>query len=130
MSSSSVQNVSAALRDAANAAVALGRVVNTLSDVLNSIANVEARLQALELAIHHATPVEARGNRERLDFQPTVRGEMRSHVDTNTAARLLGRASQTLRKWACYEDGPLRPVRVNGRLAWPVADIRQLLNDV
>jgi hypothetical protein len=33
-----------------------------------------------------------------------------------------------LRKWACYEDGPLHPVRVNGRLAWPVADILCLLN--
>nr|WP_229217667.1 helix-turn-helix domain-containing protein [Massilia forsythiae] len=54
--------------------------------------------------------------------------DTRSHVDTNTAAGLLGRTPQTLRKWACYEDGPLRPVRVNGRLAWPVADIRRLLN--
>ncbi|MCS0631650.1 DNA-binding protein [Telluria mixta] len=53
---------------------------------------------------------------------------MRSHVDTKTAADLLGRTPQTPRKWACYEDGPLRPMRVNGRLAWAVADIRLLLH--
>jgi hypothetical protein len=25
------------------------------------------------------------------------------------------------------EDGPIRPLRVNGRLAWPVAEIRRVL---
>lgn len=25
------------------------------------------------------------------------------------------------------ENGPLRPIRVHGRLAWPVAEIRRLL---
>nr|WP_143054646.1 helix-turn-helix domain-containing protein [Massilia timonae] len=54
---------------------------------------------------------------------------MGSHVDTTTAARLLRRTPQTLRKWACYEDGPLRPVRISGRLAWAVADIRRLLSN-
>ena len=24
------------------------------------------------------------------------------------------------------EDGPLRPLRINGRLAWPVAEIRRI----
>ncbi|WP_426173175.1 hypothetical protein [Massilia sp. TWR1-2-2] len=39
----------------------------------------------------------------------------------------MNRKEQTLRKWACYEDGPIRPIRINGRLAWRVADIRNLL---
>ena len=36
---------------------------------------------------------------------------------------------QTLRGWACAEtfDAGLRPVRINGRLAWPVAGIRAAL---
>ena len=53
--------------------------------------------------------------------------ENRTAVDTKTAAYHLNRAQQTLRIWACFENGPLRPLRVNGRLAWPVADIRRLL---
>jgi hypothetical protein len=42
----------------------------------------------------------------------------------------LGRAPQTLRLWACSEDGPLRPLRINGRLAWPVGELRRLLGVV
>lgn len=53
--------------------------------------------------------------------------EMRSAINTNEAAFHLGRSPQTLRKWACYEDGPLRPIRIHGRLAWPVAQIKELL---
>jgi hypothetical protein len=53
--------------------------------------------------------------------------ERRTHVDIACAAYHLGRKPQTLRVWASSETGPLRPVRVNGRLAWPVADIRRVL---
>ncbi|MES2024478.1 MAG: DNA-binding protein [Pseudomonadota bacterium] len=54
--------------------------------------------------------------------------ENRTVIDTNEAAFHLGRKPQTLRKWACNEDGPLRPIRIHGRLAWPVADIKRLLD--
>ena len=54
--------------------------------------------------------------------------ENRSHVDTSCAAFHLTRKAQTLRAWACLENGPLRPVRIMNRLAWSVADIRRLLN--
>ena len=53
--------------------------------------------------------------------------ETRIVVDTATAAFHLNRRPQTLRAWACYEDGPIRPKRVNGRLAWPVATLRSIL---
>lgn len=54
--------------------------------------------------------------------------ESRTHLTTEQAAQLLGRRCQTLRVWACYESkAPLRPVRVNGRLAWPVGEIARLL---
>lgn len=58
-------------------------------------------------------------------FQPleTVR---RPAVDTEAAAFYLNRRPQTLRIWAMGK-GPIQPIRVHGRLAWPVADIRRLL---
>lgn len=49
-------------------------------------------------------------------------------VKTDAAAYYLNRKSQTLRAWACLENGPIRPVRINGRLAWPVSAINALLN--
>ncbi len=59
-------------------------------------------------------------------FTPLSR-ETRTHLTTAHAAFHLGRAQQTLRIWACNESGPLRPVRVNGRLAWPVSEIKRVL---
>ena len=57
----------------------------------------------------------------------SLAAETRAAVDTATAAYHLNRQPQTLRGWACLENGPLRPVRVHGRLAWNVADLRRLL---
>jgi hypothetical protein len=61
------------------------------------------------------------------DFPPLDQ-ENRTHVETSCAAFHLTRKAQTLRAWACFENGPLRPFRIMGRLAWSVADIRSLLN--
>lgn len=52
--------------------------------------------------------------------------ETRSNLPTTEAAYHLNRAQQTLRLWAMREDGPIRPLRINGRLAWPVARIKEL----
>jgi len=46
---------------------------------------------------------------------------------TSEAARYINRKPQTLRKWACLETGPIRPIRINGRLAWRVSDLESLL---
>lgn len=53
--------------------------------------------------------------------------ETRTAVDTATAAYHLSRRPQTLRGWACREDGPLRPIRLHGRLAWRTEDLRRVL---
>jgi len=53
--------------------------------------------------------------------------ETRAALPTDEAAHHLSRAPQTLRLWACLENGPLRPIRVHGRLAWPVAELRRVL---
>ncbi|MFY9184945.1 MAG: hypothetical protein WBJ45_05615 [Limnohabitans sp.] len=47
-------------------------------------------------------------------------------VDTEAAAYYLNRRPQTLRIWAMREH-PIRPIRIHGRLAWPVADIKRVL---
>ena len=53
--------------------------------------------------------------------------ETRTALPTAEAAGHLSRAQQTLRIWAMREDGPIRPIRVHGRLAWPVAEIKRVL---
>ena len=58
---------------------------------------------------------------------PTLESVTRPAVDTASAAHYLNRRPQTLRGWACHEDGPIRPVRINGRLAWKVSDLRRVL---
>ena len=58
---------------------------------------------------------------------PDLLTEKRPAVNTAAAAYYLLKRPQTLRGWACFEDGPLRPLRINGRLAWPVGEIKKLL---
>lgn len=53
--------------------------------------------------------------------------ETRASITTREAAHHLSRQVQTLHIWACKENGPIRPIRVNGRLAWPVAEIKKIL---
>lgn len=54
--------------------------------------------------------------------------ETRPTVATAAAAHYLHLASQTLRIYASKESGPLRPIRINGRLHWKTEDIRRLLS--
>lgn len=56
-----------------------------------------------------------------------LQNETRTAIPTAEAAFHLGREPQTLRVWACRENGPIRPLRVHGRLAWPTDAIRALL---
>jgi hypothetical protein len=62
------------------------------------------------------------------DFVP-LHLETRTHVSTAVLCRHLNRKEQTARGWASAGTYPpgLRPVRCNGRLAWPVAGIRAAL---
>lgn len=53
--------------------------------------------------------------------------ETRTHIPTSDAAFYLNRRPQTLRSWASAENGPILPIRIQGRLAWPVFAIRALL---
>ena len=64
------------------------------------------------------------------DSQASLADIARSTLTTREAAYHLNRAQQTLRLWACRENGPIRPLRINGRLAWRVSDIRRLVEAV
>lgn len=69
--------------------------------------------------------------------QPHARMRQEQHVPleqiarpmltTAEAAYYLNRQPQTLRIWACKDGGPIRPVRLHGRLGWPVSEIRRYL---
>jgi hypothetical protein len=52
--------------------------------------------------------------------------EVRSAVPTGEAAIHLSRTPETLRQWAS-KGGPIQPVRVRGRLLWPVVELRRIL---
>lgn len=60
---------------------------------------------------------------------PPLEQVTRPTVPTAAAAYYLNRQPQTLRSWASAEpEGAIRPLRIMGRLAWPVAGIRALLS--
>jgi hypothetical protein len=61
-------------------------------------------------------------------FQPVALAlETRAALPTPEAAYHLNRAAQTLRLWAMRNDGPVKCLRVGGRLQWPVADIKRVM---
>ena len=59
-------------------------------------------------------------------FQP-LEQVTRPTVPTNQAAYYVNRRPQSLRAWASLENGPIRPIRINGRLAWPIDQIKMLM---
>lgn len=71
----------------------------------------------------HSTETRKQSERQ---YTPLAQ-EQRTHVDTGTAAHHLNRQPQTLRGWHCHGHFPtegLRPLVLNGRLAWSVAAIK------
>ena len=79
----------------------------------------------MHTATHHSTEARERTS-VALNFPP-LESVTRPAVDTAAAAYYLNRRPQTLRCWASRENGPLRPLRINGRLAWPVVELRRVL---
>ena len=50
-----------------------------------------------------------------------------SQTVEGAAAFYLNDHPRPLRGHACHEDGPIRQLRITGRLAWPVAKPRSVL---
>lgn len=57
---------------------------------------------------------------------PPLEQVNRPTVTTEQAAHYLNRRPQTLRIWA-MGSGPIQPLRINGRLAWPVVELKRVL---
>jgi hypothetical protein len=49
-------------------------------------------------------------------------------MTTAEAAAALNRKPHTLNRWAWSNTGPLQPIRINRRLAWPTEAVAALLN--
>ena len=59
---------------------------------------------------------------------PPLESVTRPTVDTAAAAYYLNRRPQTLRTWAMNSGtGPVSCIRISGRLAWPVSELRRVL---
>ena len=53
--------------------------------------------------------------------------EKRATLSTKETAAHFGLADQTLRTWSCYGNGPIQPIKVQGRLRWPVKKLALIL---
>lgn len=60
-----------------------------------------------------------------MTYTPLSR-ERRSTISTREAAHHLNRAVSTLHGWA-REGGPVMPIRMGKRLAWPVSEIKRVV---
>ena len=74
---------------------------------------------------HSATARRAESQSQRF---PPLEQVNRPTVPTEQAAHYLNRRPQTLRTWAMNSGtGPVPCIRINGRLAWPVSELRRVL---
>ena len=81
----------------------------------------------MQTETHHSA--EAYQQASAPTFTPLAQVQ-RTHVDTAAAAHYLNRRPQTLRGWHCHGQFPtdsLRPLVLNGRLAWSVAAIKSAM---
>jgi hypothetical protein len=56
-----------------------------------------------------------------------LHSETRIAIPNKEAAAALSLQPQTLRAWSSTGSGPIRPVKLAGRLYWRVADLLRLL---
>ncbi len=101
--------------------------VTTVEDPLKELRNFG---DAVSYSTHHG--VESAKDSVQPNAPPTytpLADETRSALSTKEAAFHLNRAQQTLRLWAMSESGPIRPLRINGRLAWKLSDLRRVLGE-
>ncbi len=71
------------------------------------------------------TPATYRAAIQAAQYQPLAE-ITKPNLRTEEAAFYLNRRPQTLRAWACLENGPIRPRRIGGLLAWPTNEIKTL----
>lgn len=101
---------------------------------------LESRKPAIERTIYGYVQTQLQGMPAPSSRRRTSKGEVAVHeglaavagtrdvITTAEAAAVLNFKENTLRKWSCHENGPIRPVHINGRLGWKVTDVAALLN--
>ncbi len=52
---------------------------------------------------------------------------IRATLGTTAAAKEFDRHPGTLRAWARDPNSPIKPLKIHGRLHWPVDEIRRVL---
>lgn len=57
-----------------------------------------------------------------------LRKELPEVVNTFVAAKLLHLHPDTIRRWACIDSGPIRPIKIGRELLWRVSDIGKVLS--
>ena len=83
--------------------------------------------QATHSAATPAAPTSIAGAMRRLQsLYPPLSEVTKPNLKTEEAAHYLNRRPQTLRAWACLANGPIRPRRIGGLLAWPTAEVKNL----
>jgi len=73
----------------------------------------------------HSAAIQAAQHAQGTQYLPLAQ-ITRPNLKTEEAAHYLNRRPQTLRAWACLENGPIRPLRIGGLLAWPTTEIKKL----
>ena len=58
---------------------------------------------------------------------PPLEQVTKPNLTTGELAYYLNRRPQTLRGWACLENGPIRPKRIGGILAWSTLQAKELV---
>jgi hypothetical protein len=82
---------------------------------------------ATQSAAIQAAPTSIAGAMRRQQaLYPSLEEVTRPNLKTEEAAHYLNRRPQTLRAWACLENGPIRPRRVGGLLAWNTSEVKAL----
>lgn len=76
-------------------------------------------------ATTHSAAVQAAQHTQGTQYLP-LEQVTKPNLKTEEAAYYLLRQPQTLRAWACLENGPIRPRRIGGLLAWPTAEVKAL----
>ena len=82
----------------------------------------------MQTATHHSieTHREAQAPQQFTAQYLPLEQVTRPNLPTAETAYYLNRRPQTLRGWACLENGPLRPTRIGGLLAWNTATVKAL----
>lgn len=82
----------------------------------------------MQTATHHSieTHREARAPQQFTAQYLPLEQVTRPNLTTAETAYYLNRRPQTLRGWACLENGPLRPTRIGGLLAWNTTTVKTL----